>query len=253
MRKKLANLRYLRFIIIPLLKKFNFEFKWKHDLTKRPFYLQSFYHKGYWFFGHIREKEELKYFQKLIVKGGNVLEVGAHIGYLTQYFEDLVGFSGRVLTVEPTPLSLYYLKKNIRPDTIVIEKAASDKCGKVELFIEEFGGFTNSIIAEYTHSRNAIHQKFQNVASDITSITVETDTLDNICSQNSFVPNFIKIDVEGAEYDVLKGAKSILNETDALMIEVSRNREKVFTLLTELGFKRIDMLIESSNYFFVKE
>ena len=60
----LANLRILRSILIPILKTLNFEFRWKHDLTNKPFYLQSYYHKGYWFYGQNREKNELYFFGK---------------------------------------------------------------------------------------------------------------------------------------------------------------------------------------------
>ena len=134
LKKFLSNLRILRFIFIPLLKILNFEFRWKHDLTNKPFYLQSYYHKGYWFYGHNREKDELYFFQKLISKGDSVLEVGTHIGYLTQYFEFLVGDAGQILAVEPTPNSLYYLKKNVCPKTIIIEKATSNRCGEVGFF-----------------------------------------------------------------------------------------------------------------------
>ena len=55
MQRMIAKIRILRLIFIPLLKKFNFEFKWKHDITRRPFYLKSFDHKGYWFYGKYRQ------------------------------------------------------------------------------------------------------------------------------------------------------------------------------------------------------
>jgi len=253
MQRTIAKVRILRLIFMPLLKKFNFEFKWKHDITKRPFYLKFFDHKGYWFYGKDREKEELYFFKKLILKDSCVLEVGTHIGYLTQYFEDLVGEEGRVLAVEPTQSSLRYLKKNVRSNTAVIEKAASFKKGQAEFFVEEFGGFTNSLVEEFTISNNESHIASQNVSSKVSSVIVETDTLDNICSQNNFVPNFIKIDVEGAEYDVLKGASNTLKNVNALMVEVSRNKNDVFSLLADFGFNQIDGVNNSKNYFFVKE
>ena len=253
LKKILVNLSILRFILIPILKTLNFEFRWKHDLTNRPFYLQSYYHKGYWFYGQNREKEELDFFQKLIGKGDSVLEVGAHIGYLTQYFEFLVGVEGHVLAVEPTPSSAKYLKKNVCPKTIIIEKAASNRIGEIAFFTEEFGGFTNSLISEFTHTQNELHQKFQNVASNINSIKVKSDTLDNICAQNKFVPNFIKIDVEGAEYDVLKGAKHVLKDVNAIMVEISSNEDVIFSLLNNLGFKKMNVLNKSKNIFFLKQ
>ena len=192
------------------------------------------------------------FFQKLIGKGDSVLEVGTHIGYLTQYFEFLVGDAGHILAVEPTPNSVYYLKKNVRPKTIIIEKAASNRCGEVEFFIEKFGGFTNSLVSEFTHTQNKLHQKFQNINSDISSIKVKTDTLDNICLQNNFLPNFVKIDVEGAEYDVLLGAKNILKSVKAIMVEISSNEDNVLSLLNSLSFKKMNVLNKSKNIFFVK-
>jgi len=253
MQRMIAKIRILRLVFTPLLNKFNFEFKWKHDITKRPFYLKLFDHKGYWFYGKDREKEELYFFKKLILKDSCVLEVGTHIGYLTQYFEDLVGSDGRVLAVEPTQSSLRYLKKNVRSNTTVIEKAASSKNGQARFFIEEFGGFTNSLVEEFTLSNNDSLIASQSVSSNVSSVVVETDTLDNICSQNNFVPNFIKIDVEGAEYDVLKGASNTLKNVNALMVEVSRNKNDVFSLLANFGFNQIDGANNSNNYFFVKE
>ena len=181
-----------------------------------------------------------------------MLEVGAHIGYLTQYFEFLVGDAGHILAVEPTPNSLYYLKKNVCPKTIIIEKAASNRCGEVEFFIEEFGGFTNSLVSDFTQIQNKLHQKLQHINSDISSIKVKTDTLDNICFQNNFLPNFVKIDVEGAEYDVLLGAKHILKHVKAIMVEISNNENDVCSLLNNLSFKKMNVLNKSKNIFFVK-
>ena len=73
-----------------------------------------------------------------------------------------------------------------------------------------------------------------------------------MCDQNNISPNFIKIDVEGAEYDVLMGAKHILNKANAIMIEISRNENNVFGLLKNLGFKKMNVLKKSKNFFFVK-
>ena len=91
MKKYLSNIPILRFFTLFLLRKLNFDFRWTHDFTKRPFYLNTFKHKGYWYYGKNREKSEINCFCKLIKKGDKVLEVGAHIGYVTQIFEKIVG------------------------------------------------------------------------------------------------------------------------------------------------------------------
>jgi len=253
LKKFLAKNSILRSLFIPLLKTLNFPFKWKHDITGRDFYLQTFSHKGYWYYGRKREEGELSYFYKFIKKGDSVLEVGSHIGYLTQVFESLVSDDGKVIVLEPTPQSLFYLKKNVLPKTKIVEKAASNFCGDVEFYTEEFGGFMNSLISEFTQSQNESQQKSRYFSSSVNSIKVQADTLDNICKEIGFEPDFIKIDVEGAELDVLKGAKTTLANVNALMVEVSRNNNEVFNFLSESGFKRINSLHTSDNHFFVRE
>tara|TARA_B100001093_G_C26624388_1_gene926104 strand:+ start:590 stop:808 length:219 start_codon:yes stop_codon:yes gene_type:complete len=63
-----------------IAEKNNFEFKWKHYITKRPFYRNFFDHKGYYFYAKEREKDELKFLKKSILRDSCVLEVGRHIG-----------------------------------------------------------------------------------------------------------------------------------------------------------------------------
>ena len=112
-KKLLAELGILRTVLFPILSKFDFQICIKHDLTKRSFYLKFWSHKGYWYYGLSREGEEVDRFKELISEGSSVLEVGGHIGHVTQLFESLVGNSGKVLVAEPTKESLFYLKKNV--------------------------------------------------------------------------------------------------------------------------------------------
>ena len=105
----------------------------------------------------------------------------------TQYFEFLVGDSGHIHVVEPTTNSLYYLKKNVCPKTIIIEKTDSNRCEEVKLFIKEFSGFTNSLVSEFALTQIKLHLKFQHINSNISSIKVRPDTLDNICFKKNFL------------------------------------------------------------------
>lgn len=252
MKKFLASSNLLRFIFIPILKKLNFQFRWRHDLTNRPFYLESYFHKGYWYYGVNREKEAIAFFKKYINYGDNVIEVGAHIGYLTQFFEELVGDKGCVIAIEPTPSSIQLLKKNINRKTKLIPKAASDTKGEVDFFTEGFGGFTNSLIEQFTQIKNRQHIESQKVNSKLSIIKVKTDTIDNICAQNKFKPIFMKIDAEGSEYNVLLGAKKNLKYIKALMVEITTDHEKIISLVEKIGLNKINIQENSSNYFFIR-
>lgn len=250
MKKLIASIDFLRTIFIPLLKLFNFRFKWKHDITKRDFYLESFKHKGYWYYGKNREQAEIDAFYRLIQKGDKVLEVGTHIGYVTQVFEEIVGKEGQLVVIEPTPESNYYLKKNICPATKIICKAASNYSGEGSFFTMDTGGFTNSLDKEFLISFKG--KKSQNIISQVNVIKVEVDTLDNICKEQDFNPTFLKIDVEGSELKVLQGATKILNSISALMVEITYEKKEIFQFLEKYGFQECYKNSKSPNYFFKK-
>ncbi len=251
MKKLIASIFFLRTFFIPLLKVFNFRFKWKHDITKRDFYLESFKHKGYWYYGRNREQFEIDAFYRLIQKGDKVLEVGTHIGYVTQVFEEIVGEAGQLVVIEPTPESNYYLKKNVYQTTKVICKAASNYCGEGSFFTMNTGGFTNSLDKEFLISFES-KQSQKNISSQVKVLKVEVDTLDNICKEQDFYPTFLKIDVEGAELEVLEGATNILKSINALMVEITFHKKEIFQLLEKYGFQECYENSKSRNYFFKK-
>jgi FkbM family methyltransferase len=237
LKRMIAGSNILRAITFPLLRHLNFEIEVRHDITKRPLRILSWSHKGYWFYGLSREEEEIDRFRELITEGSVILEIGGHIGYLTQLFEELVGDDGKVYVAEPSPNSLYFLNKNVLSSTCVVPIALSDTVGRSNLYTDSFGGFTNSLIRDFTEDSNAsmsLSQKNRNVA--VGNIEVDVTTVDALCKDLLVSPNFIKIDVEGAELSVLKGAKNTLMSVDNLMVEISRNHEEVFTLLYRAGF-----------------
>ena len=88
----------------------------------------------------------------------------------------------------------------------------------------------------------------QNVPSNVSSVIVETDTLDNICSQHNFKPNFIKIDVEGAECAVLCGAIKTLKDEKLVWVGVEIHHN----IITESGrqndVRLISDILEQSGF-----
>ena len=263
MRKQIVQIKVLRKVLFPILRRLNFEYGWKHDITLRKLYLETWLHKGYWYYGSQRELSEVKMFSKLINKGDCIYEIGGHIGYVTQIFEDLVGAEGKVFVAEPTPKSRYLLEKNVRDNTEVLPFAMADKDGEMEFYTEKFGGFSNSLVCEFAdEASESLSESQQNSNNLITKITVEVKKVDSICEQHLINPNFLKIDVEGAELSVLKGAKQVLQNARALMVEVSKNHKEVFKFLKACDFIAIDaegfsleeeITDGNENIFFVKK
>jgi FkbM family methyltransferase len=261
-KRSLASMAIARRIILPVLRVLNITIIWRHDITRRKMKIKLFSHKGYWYYGANREIDELNLFKRLVARGGCVLEVGGHIGYVTQIFEELVGQDGVVYVAEPTPQSRQLLKENVFPKTIVLPFAFSDKRGKVSFFTEGCGGFTNSMDYEFTKERWEYLKESQvNRKSELQSIIVDARTIDDICFEYNIKPTFIKVDVEGSELQVLKGAHDTLLSTNSLMVEISKNRDEIFDMLVGYGFSPYNSQgknfghgdVAGKNIFFTKE
>lgn len=249
----------MRKLIFPLLSKFDFRFTIKHHYTTRNFTLKFWSHKGYWFYGAAREKKEISNFFELLKEDEVIFEIGGHIGYITQIFEQIVGEKGKVLVAEPTPESINLLRKNKLKSTILVDKAVSDCIGVRKFYTEKFGGFTNSLNKEFTENTTNTFSKYQGIKYDqINETLVETISIDEIVKISKLTPTFLKIDVEGAELDVLKGAKDTLKNVRGLMVEVTCNKEEVFDFLTGYSLIPIytpegQVLSLNGNVFFLKQ
>jgi FkbM family methyltransferase len=166
--------------------------------------------------GH--EDEILPYFKPK--SGDIVIDVGSHIGHHTLIAAKRVGPKGKVVAIEADPKNFEILNKNIElnklnDNVITSNYAVSSKEEKIKLFTpQENSGNTiyNTIISD----RVAPTEKF---------IEINANTLDRLVEENGIKHvdvNWIKIDVEGAELEVLKGATNILSKSKdiSLLIEI---------------------------------
>src|SRR5688500_15387600 len=225
------SMSWLRKPALAMLKTFNRDISIKHHWVERPFLLNLYHHKGYWYHGRKRERDCIEFFYKLIGGDDVVFEVGGHIGYLTQIFASV---AKRVVVFEPGQNNLRYLRQNLSTfrNVEIIEKAVSDENGSATFYLDPLTGQNNSLVKDYrVFSTNRLY-------ADRTATTTETRVelvrLDDFVTQSRVYPTFIKIDVEGAELKVLQGMTSILkNQRPKLMVEVSENLLEVERLLRD--------------------
>lgn len=240
LRAALAASGRLRALLLPLLRRCDWPITINNPHTDTRFALLSFTHKGYWFYGRAREAATMARFGQLLRPGDTVFEVGGHIGFIAQFFAKKVGRSGVVHIFEPGMQNKTFLRQNIAAfeNCVHIDAAVSDRDGKATFYEENLGGFMNSLDPEFASGSDLAasqHAKIQVVAH-----RVRTLSLDSYAQQHGNYPDFIKIDVEGAELAVLRGATKVLTRTRALMIEVARDHEAIFALLNEAGFSLSD-------------
>lgn len=156
-------------------------------------------------------------------EGDIVVDIGAHMGRYSITSSKLVGPHGKVIAVEAHPYNFKLLQRNIRlnglTNVTTLNCAVYSKKDKLKLYLpDEEQGYTmhHSLMTNYLVSKysEGIEQKY---------IEVQAYTLDNLMQRSGITQiNWIKIDVEGAEYEVLRGAREILSYNDhlAILIEV---------------------------------
>jgi len=170
----------------------------------------------------IREDEIIEHFTPK--QGDIVVDIGAHIGRYTIIASKQVGTNGKVVAIEAHPGNFEMLNRNIKlnqlTNVIPLNYAVYSKETKIKLYLpEEESGNTiyNTIISD--RARN--EEKF---------VDVNANTLDYLLQSKGIKQeevNWIKIDVEGAEFEVLKGATNILSKSRdiALLIEIHNLRD----------------------------
>lgn len=250
---KLYRNHLLRRYLMPILKATSFDFSMSHHwVPEIRFRLNSFRHKGYWFHGRRREMETMRLFREIIRPGDVVVEVGGHIGYISLYFADLVGRSGKVFVFEPGSNNLPYIRMNLIervPNEIgrrieLIEKAVGDEAGVVDFYQDSLTGQNNSVVKDFDGLRANIANSY--VECDVSVCQVKVVTLDEYFSDHRI--DFIKIDIEGFEWFALSGAmRTLEKQRPAVMVEVQANNTEIFSDLTRIGYLLFTPSLERIN------
>ena len=176
---------------------------------------------GCWLGTYELDKQVL--FSKYIKSGMTVFDIGANVGLYSLLSSVLAGNEGKVFSFEPLSENLSYLKKHIELNNLrnvkVIDKAVNDKISKLR--------FT------FGDNRSAGH------ISKYGEIEIETTSVDEFIKDGNPLPDLIKMDIEGAEYDALVGATNILKRKKPVIFLATHSNElrsKCLKLLTEHGY-----------------
>jgi len=170
----------------------------------------------------------------LRVEDGQVfIDVGAHIGTYTIPIAKQVGSKGKVIAFEPHPKSSEMLERSIKinhlENVTLIKKPVTDQKKKVK-----FGISNQPTISSIYFNKDTKYK-----------IELEGIDLDSCVNEIKLTRlDWIKIDAEGSEIDVLNGARQILKKYSPRIIMeiVEENQLKAKEILTSLGyeFKSID-------------
>jgi len=159
------------------------------------------------------EEAVLRSIASILRPGDAFIDVGANFGFHTLVGASCVGDSGMVVAIEPVPANCALLRRNVALNGFdrcvrIVAMAASDAAGqRVALHGVQEGVSVAASIARHEGCGSAI--------------VVETTTLDECLASIDAPLRLVKIDVEGAEHGVIRGAERMLRERrPMLLVEV---------------------------------
>ena len=184
------------------------------------------------------EKNETSFVVESVHRGAVFVDIGANTGYFSLLA--VACGAGRVLAIEPTSATYNALKKNIALNGFHVETARvalSDRTGTAQLNVNVRGKDGLNTLGDATHPQAQI------AGTEV----VQLSTLDEILAERGVSKvDFLKIDTEGAELQILRGASQLLSRHDAPMILFESNPD------TARGFgydvSELDEILHAHGY-----
>ena len=197
--------------------------------------------KGFKNYGDFNRTGEKKFIRLIKDEINLSLDIGANVGNYTKLI--LQETSSKVISFEPLPdayRELEDLKKEFRERLEIFNIAISNENKKQELY------FGNKKSEKASLMKNLEKLSFVK-ETNINKISVEVKKLDDLKDiLNNEIIDFIKIDTEGYEFEVLDGAKNLLKEHQPKFIQIEFNWHQ---LLKGQTLYKLSSMIDFSDIF----
>lgn len=169
------------------------------------------------------------------------VDIGANNGVFSYFLKSKFP-KAKIYLFEPSSILQDVIKKNLNAfeDIILEKKAVSDIDGYISFFINPLSEQTNSLNKE-----SVLKGNISALNKTITEVRVESCTLNSYFSSIKHI-DILKVDIQGAEHLMLKGANEIMPKTGMVFFEVSFLDEKVFNATDELRtyYKNFEVINE---------
>ncbi len=178
-------------LVVPIRLPFRMWWLLRHDHVSGPIWDRTF------------EISECSFVRRFLQPGMSVLDIGAHHGFYTLLASRLVGPKGRVFSFEPSPRERKALRLHLRlnrcKNVDLQDLALGDQNADSDLYVvEDWAAGCNSL-------------RPPDVAARTSPVSVHVVRLDDWLTEHKIDRvDFIKLDVEGAELSILKGALRLL-------------------------------------------
>jgi FkbM family methyltransferase len=158
------------------------------------------------------EAPVVEYLRNRVRPGDCCIDIGAHVGFYVLQMALWAGPRGRVIGFEPNPTARQVLLNNVRlnrlPARVRIEAAALGSCAGTAPLFHSSG----------TSGLSRLGAPNPDVPHESDHVDVPVTTLDEYCAANGVTPDWILIDTEGVELDVLRGAVRTIGASRAPVV-----------------------------------
>jgi FkbM family methyltransferase len=167
-------------------------------------------------------------------EGATVFDIGANVGFVTLVAARLVGPGGRVVAFEPVPGNADAIRENLALNAI-------DWVELHETAVGRAGGTAKMIVSDVS-----AFSRFENINVPTGArgrIDVSVTSIDEFMSLGAApVPDVVKIDVEGAELDVLEGMRrTIAEHRPVILCEIHDCNVPYVELMRSLGYETVNL------------
>ena len=136
-----------------------------------------------------------------------VLDVGGHIGLFSMPLSRRIAPEGKIYSFEPSAINCSYLKQHLRLNNIKNVEVQTCLVGKENLDAVDFYEDQNQVNPMGSLTLT------DNIKNNVVVVSKKMVTLDKFCEDMKIKPELIKVDVEGAEIDLLWGGITIIKSS----------------------------------------
>ena len=185
--------------------------------------------------------------KKLHIKPEYIIDVGANIGQFS-YTASKILKPKKVILFEANNELKNHLQKNLSEfsNITIFSKALSSK-----IEIKEFNVFTDSQVSSFNKSGKDRNNFFPEDTSLKKVLKIETETLDNFIELNSKLvedlsKTLLKLDVQGHEFEILKGCEKNITKFKWIILEISHD----YLYENQASFDQVYKFLINNNFSF---